>query len=50
MFLGHSTSGMNAALAGNTFVEANTMPANELWGDLYLDLNDDWVLYRSIIE
>jgi hypothetical protein len=51
MFLGHSTSGMNAdALAGNIFAEANTMPTNELWGDLDLDLNDDWGLFRSITE
>jgi hypothetical protein len=43
MFLGHSSSDMNAnALADNIFTEVNTMPTNEFWGDLGLDLNDDW--------
>jgi hypothetical protein len=38
------------ALTDELFVEANTMPLTELWGDIDLDLHDDWDLSNSILE
>jgi hypothetical protein len=49
--LGDSTSAVDDNNFGsNIFAEINATPTNDPWADLNLDLNNDWGLFKSVLE